>query len=206
MSWIFFTRAEPLSATSSRKDSGIDLFEHCQSTVSDAMVVLLLGEVGSQCSPFYSLITDASPKRFLTRANSDRVKLAANDVAELGGIFSNRSYYARNFPALWRFTTFLRMAVIRFGFGLFLFLGRPIWSEMSRLVQDPQTYDEKMVKDVSEPYVFAGLDRLIDGFQPTLLLLLVRRFAGSKRWLTLGERGQIYLILISTMFASVHQV
>lgn len=32
-------------------------------------------------------------------------------------------------------------------FGLFIFLGRPIWSEMTRLVKDPQICDE--TEDVS---------------------------------------------------------
>jgi hypothetical protein len=44
VSSIFFSRAAEL-AESSNKDS-VDLFEYCQNTVSDAMVVLLLGRVG----------------------------------------------------------------------------------------------------------------------------------------------------------------
>lgn len=31
--------------------------------------------------------------------------------------------------------------------GLFMFLGRSIWAEMSRLVKDPQTYNE--IEEVS---------------------------------------------------------
>lgn len=42
--------------------------------------------------------------------------------------------------------------------------------------------------------------------QVSVLSLLVRRFAGPNRRLSLADRGIIYLVLISVMFASVHQV
>jgi hypothetical protein len=73
-------------------------------------------------------------------------------------------------------------------FGLMITLGRPIWAEMTRLVESPATYDATVDEDV------------------TLLALLVRKFASEDRKLSLGDRGKIYLVLISTMFASVHQV
>lgn len=95
--------------------------------------------------------------------------MAANDVAELGGIFQNRSYFARTFPALWRMVTMyvcsdcsIRVVLVslhtdslsrvkvvfwRLMIGLFMFMGRKIWSEMTRLVEDPQTYEE--AEDVS---------------------------------------------------------
>ncbi|OAA38539.1 cytochrome P450 [Metarhizium rileyi] len=166
VSCIFLSRAAELAE--SADSNPVDLFEYCQSTVSDAMVVLLLG------------------KKFLNRANSNAIKLAANDVAELGGIFQNRSYFARTFPPLWRFVTWLKVVIGRILFGLFLFLGRPIWSEMTRLAQDPKTYKE--ADDV------------------TLLSLLVKKYATPERTLRIGDRGTIYLVLIATMFASVHQV
>ncbi|KAJ6151114.1 cytochrome P450 [Penicillium chermesinum] len=164
VSSIFFDRAEEI--TNDPKSQALDLFEYTQSTVSDAMVVLLLG------------------KKFLNPAYSHAVKMAANDVAELGGIFQNRSYFARTFPALWRFTTALHSG--DWGVCLFMFMGRPIWRETNRLLKDPQTYVEE--KEI------------------TLLLLLVRKFATPERTLKLADRGMIYLVLMSTMFASVHQV
>ena len=39
---IFFSRAKRLAKTT---DKPLDLFNYCQSTVSDAMVLLLLGKV-----------------------------------------------------------------------------------------------------------------------------------------------------------------
>lgn len=46
VSSVFFSRAQELADSA---DKGIfDLFEYCQSTVSDAMVVLLLGKVKSR--------------------------------------------------------------------------------------------------------------------------------------------------------------
>lgn len=42
--------------------------------------------------------------------------------------------------------------------------------------------------------------------QVTLLILLVRHYASPERTLSLGARGMIFLVLLSTMFASVHQV
>ncbi|KAJ5249009.1 cytochrome P450 [Penicillium chermesinum] len=166
VSSIFFDRAEEI--TNDPKSQALDLFEYTQSTVSDAMVVLLLG------------------KKFLNPAYSHAVKMAANDVAELGGIFQNRSYFARTFPALWRFTTAIKTTFWRLGVCLFMFMGRPIWRETNRLLKDPQTYVEE--KEI------------------TLLLLLVRKFATPERTLKLADRGMIYLVLMSTMFASVHQV
>lgn len=166
VSSIFFSRAEELS-NSPNRDS-IDLFEYTQSTVSEAMVVLLLG------------------KKFLSPAYSHAVKMAANDVAELGGIFQNRSYFARTFPFLWRMVTMVKVVFLRLMVGLGMFMGRPIWREMTRLVEDPKTYTEE--KDI------------------TLLLLLVRKFATPEKTLTWGSRGKILLVLMSTMFASVHQV
>ena len=44
---------------------------------------------------------------------------------------------------------------MRFVFGLFIILGRPIWSEMSRLVQDPQTYED--TEDVSRSFLLVNL-------------------------------------------------
>lgn len=41
----------------------------------------------------------------MSPGNTKAVQLAANDVAELGGIFQNRSYFARTFPPLWRLVT-----------------------------------------------------------------------------------------------------
>ncbi|KAF1818370.1 cytochrome P450 [Dissoconium aciculare CBS 342.82] len=165
---VFFSRASELAQSAGK--GPVDIFEHCQSTVADAMVLLILG------------------KGFLTRANGDAVKLAANDVAELGGIYQNRSYFARTFPWLWRPITWFKVVVLRFMFGLMITLGRPIWAEMTRLVESPATYDATVDEDV------------------TLLALLVRKFASEDRKLSLGDRGKIYLVLISTMFASVHQV
>lgn len=38
--------------------------------------------------------------------------MAANDVAELGGIFQNRSYFARTFPFLWRTVTWYLLILV----------------------------------------------------------------------------------------------
>lgn len=73
--------------------------------------------------------------------------MAVNDFAELTGMYQNRSFYARNFPAIWRLTTFVKIVIVRFGLGLMFFLGRPIWSEMTFLMEDPETY--KKGDDVS---------------------------------------------------------
>jgi hypothetical protein len=51
VSSIFFSRATDLA--NSAEKSSVDLFEYCQSTVSDAMVVLLLGKVGMPDTPIY---------------------------------------------------------------------------------------------------------------------------------------------------------
>lgn len=34
-----------------------------------------------------------------------------------------------------------KVVVLRFTFGLFLFLGWPIWKEMTALLKDPKTYE-----------------------------------------------------------------
>lgn len=46
-------------------------------------------------------------------------------------------------------TVWLRVKVVfwRLMIGLFMFMGRKIWSEMTRLVEDPRTYEE--AEDVS---------------------------------------------------------
>lgn len=43
--------------------------------------------------------------------------MAANDVAELGGIFQNRSYFARTWPFLWRITTMYVLSIVEVSTG-----------------------------------------------------------------------------------------
>lgn len=73
---------------------------------------------------------------------------AANDVAELSGIFQNRSWFARTWPSIWRLVTFFKVVIVRFIMRLGMSMGRPLWNEMTRLVEDPTTFG-KDTEDVS---------------------------------------------------------
>ncbi|KAF7115859.1 hypothetical protein CNMCM5793_003602 [Aspergillus hiratsukae] len=162
----FFSHATELAKAP--EDASHDLSLYAQRTVSEAMVILLLGQ------------------HFLNERNARALMWAANDVAELGGIFQNRSWFARTWPALWRPITWFKVVVLRVLIGMGATMGRSIAIEMSRLLRDPDTFSQNE--------------------DTTLLALLVRRYATTDGTLSLKSKCNIYMILISAVFASVHQV
>ncbi|PYI01506.1 cytochrome P450 [Aspergillus sclerotiicarbonarius CBS 121057] len=123
---------------------------------------------------------------FISNSNLEIIIQTAEAIAELTGMYQNQSMFARSFPSAWRMATFVKIMLVRILFQFGTTMGLAIWSEMSRVLEhDNLNVVEK--EDVS------------------LLVLLVRRYRSRDGALSISSRLWIIALLISAVFASVHQ-
>ncbi|KAJ7169083.1 cytochrome P450 [Mycena crocata] len=121
---IFMQRMEEhIRATS---EDGLNIFEHAHATISEAMLLVILGQA----------FVD---KKFLAVAEQ-----VALDIATATGMYQNTSWWARTFPGSWRIITWFRV-LFSLVFQFVPVVGPVVWNVMEAefSVKNPdENYDE----------------------------------------------------------------
>jgi len=169
--WPVFERhAKELTATEKGGEISIDMFDYAHTVVAEAMILLILG------------------KNYLDPRNQSLIIEMAAGLAELTGMYQNRSYFARTYPALWRMKTWLKFMFYTMGVRLIPNLGYTLWRDISTRVR-AEAQGEK--QDESEMI--------------NLISVLIKQHANPEGKITAGSKVWIIALLLCFIFASVHQ-
>ncbi|KAK1224499.1 hypothetical protein PQX77_012612 [Marasmius sp. AFHP31] len=146
----------------------VDFEAFVHRTMASAMIQLILG------------------KDYLSPDNIKRVEKIAVEVATLGGIFQNMSWFARTFPRTWRIATWLRVFLYSIPVNFILGIGYEVYHQLGQI----DAYDKEGHRDSDGGTAFTWARRYVDHSQGQIGVL---------------DRLWILTVVLGMIFASVHQ-
>ncbi|EED79678.1 predicted protein [Postia placenta Mad-698-R] len=103
-----------LVAKPEHESSRPDLFNHTRDTLSEATLLLLLGQ------------------EYVSKRNMRIVEDVSNGMAQLTGQYQNFSFVGKYLPWLWVLLTWINVIIIKIPFGFVRLLGPRLWVDVSR--------------------------------------------------------------------------
>ncbi|KAL0062153.1 hypothetical protein AAF712_010995 [Marasmius tenuissimus] len=146
----------------------VDFEAFVHRTMASAMIQLILG------------------KDYLSPDNIKRVEKIAVEVATLGGIFQNMSWFARTFPRVWRIATWLRVFLYSIPINFILGIGHEVYHQLGQI----DAYDKEGHRDSDGGTAFTWARKYVDHSQGQIGVL---------------DRLWILTVVLGMIFASVHQ-
>lgn len=123
----------------------------------------------------------------------------AEDIAELLGIYQNQSYLGRKFPWLWKPLTWVRVVLFRIPLHIGFTFARKLWTDISAMAESP----ENKVRPI---YLVKRKTAMLTSIQDDGLVgYLVHAYASPDGYLSLRTRMWIMVLILTFLFASLHQ-
>ncbi|KAH8108863.1 cytochrome P450, partial [Phellopilus nigrolimitatus] len=174
---IFLRHTSGLMGSTHNKTSSdspalpVDIFDLAHKSISEAMTLTILG-----------------PK-FVTERNLAIVEKVAKEIAELTGLYQNRSLWARSFPGVWKLVTWTRVIVTSI-VPFFFAIGPQVWEELHPNTDYQTEFDDEDVEGSVLEYLSRKNLR-----QPSV--------KGRMSMITTFLR--VMSLILGIVFASVHQ-
>ncbi|KAG7094094.1 hypothetical protein E1B28_007712 [Marasmius oreades] len=148
----------------------VDFEAFVHRTMASAMIQLILG------------------KDYLSADNIKRVENIAVEVATLGGIFQNMSWFSRTFPSVWRIAIWIRVFLYSIPINFILGIGREVYHQLGQIDSYDKEGRGRGESDGGTAFTWAR--RYVDHRQGQIGVL---------------DRFWILTVVLGMIFASVHQ-